>query len=59
MVYDPEDEETLFTLEAERRLGEHFTAKFEVRLFSDDPSESPLNAFRRDNYFQLQLAYYF
>jgi len=59
VVYDPEDEETLFTLEAERRLGEHFTAEFEVRLFSDEPSESLLNAFRRDNYFQLQLAYYF
>ena len=30
-----------------------------MRLFSEEPSESLLNAFRRDNYFQLQLAYYF
>lgn len=57
VVYDPEDEEKLLTLELTRRLSRHFTAEIEMRRFSD--ATPGTSAFRRDNYLQFLLAYYF
>lgn len=50
---------TLVSLEASRRLGEHWKLSLEVRVFAYIPATDPLFSVRRDDYVQLELAYYF
>jgi len=49
----------IFQLEASRRFGEQFKASLEARTFKDLPQGDPIYSLRNDDYFKLELAYYF
>jgi len=49
----------LFSVEANRRLGEDWKISLEARFFSAIPNAKPLTGLRRDDYLQLELARYF
>lgn len=46
-------------VEASRRLGENFKLSLEARIFSTGPDTEPLRVFRKDDFVQLELAWYF
>jgi len=48
-----------YSLEASRRLTDHVKLGVESRIFAGASSQDPLYSFRRDNYIQLDLGYYF
>ncbi len=47
------------SLEASRRLTDHFKLNLEARLFKEAAASDLINAFRNDDYIQLELEYYF
>lgn len=58
-IVDPSSSETFYTIEAERRLAQHYVIEFRARFFTGaDPGEA-LFAISRDDYVQLRLARYF
>ncbi|MBI1320776.1 MAG: hypothetical protein GC168_17770 [Candidatus Hydrogenedens sp.] len=48
-----------FGLEGERRLGENWKLSIEARIFANVPQEDPLTYIRKDDFLQVELAYYF
>lgn len=50
---------TLCSLEASRRVGEHWKLSLEVRVLTPIPASDPLASIRQDDYVQLVLARYF
>ena len=46
-------------LEASRRLGDAWRLSLESRIFTDVPPEDPGYLFRKDDYVQVELAWYF
>jgi len=58
-IVDPSTSETFFNIEAERRLGDHYTVEIRARFFTGaDPGE--LTFFNStDDYIQIRLARYF
>ncbi len=46
-------------VEASRRIGENFRAELEIRTFSNTQPGKPLNGFRKDDFIQAELAWYF
>ncbi len=46
-------------LEASRRVGQSFTADFEIRAVANVDSEDPLYFFRQDSYAQLGVTWYY
>ena len=50
---------TLFSIEASRRMGEHWKLSLEVRVLAHVPASDPVFSIRRDDYVQLELARYF
>lgn len=59
VIVDVSDGEQLWTLEAERRLSDHWSAELIARVFTGAAQRSPAYAFDADDYVQLQLRYYF
>ena len=49
----------LFSLEANRRIGDNFRLTLEVRLFTDVDRRDVLRSIRDDDLIQLELGYYF
>lgn len=68
LIWDHENHETIFTLEASRRLGETWTLLLEGRAFAGAADLDPDNPFdpankgasvARDDYIELELTKYF
>ncbi len=59
VAFDHQTGERFFNVEAERRIGNHFTAELRVRFFSGaSPGEASFSV-ARDDYLQLALSYHF
>ena len=56
---DVEDQSTALFIEAERRLGQNWTAELEARLFFNIDETNIANAFRDDDFVALRLTRYF
>lgn len=59
IIIDTDDNSTMFSIEASRRLGESWKMMLEGRSMADTPRTSPLYTMRKDDYIQLELGYYF
>ena len=59
VVFDLDNSERAFSIEASRRLGESWKASFELRAFSNIDNDSPFNSVEKDSFFQFTLSYYF
>ena len=58
-IVDPSSSETFYTIEAERRLGQHFVIELRARFFTGAQTGETLFSISRDDYIQLRLARYF
>jgi hypothetical protein len=58
VVIDRDDRSRLFSIEAERRLGSHWTIELEARLFREIDRDSDLMAFENDSFLSLRAAYH-
>jgi hypothetical protein len=58
-TWDVENQSFGLNLEAERRIGEHYSLEARVRSFSAVDSEDALYAIRNDDYGQLRFSWYF
>ena len=59
MMQDVNSSARTIGIEASRRLGSSWKVSIEARAFLDLPEDDPLYSFRNDDYFRLELAYYF
>lgn len=59
VLADFESGSSLGTVEASRRLGSGWTVELVGRVFSSDDPDDPLHWFRRDDYLQTVVEYYF
>lgn len=59
VIADRHTSARLYSLEASRRLTDHLKLVVEARAFAGSRPQDPLYGFRRDNYLQLELAYFF
>jgi hypothetical protein len=59
VIYDLDDGDRFYNLEAERRLGDTWKLSVEARIFSNFSSNSAIYAVRNDDYLQAELAWYF
>ena len=59
LLYDRERHSRSLRVEASRRLGSSWKLSLEAQAFSHIASDDPLYGLRRDDYLQLELAYYF
>ena len=46
-------------VEASSRINDHWKWRLDAYLFSSDEATEPSNTFRRDDYVQFSLEYYF
>ena len=58
-IVDLDDQSTLFQVEAQRRLGEHWSAEIQGRFFLNVGDDALLLSFRKDNFVNLSLARHF
>ncbi len=58
-IVDLNGSATSVSMEASRRLGQSWKLSAEYRGFQNIDQQDPLYIFRNDDYFQLDLAYYF
>ncbi len=58
-IFDRESGEPLFSVEANRRLGEHWKLSLDLRVYSRLERDPLLTSFARDNHLQIRLARYF
>lgn len=58
MLVDPTSGKGSLSIEADRRLDEHWSAELDIRLYRPDPADPQFGA-RRDHHLQLRLARYF
>lgn len=58
-IVDPDSGATTAILEASRRLGENWKLNIETRIFIEYPETDPAATFKRDDYIQMDLAWYF
>lgn len=58
-IIDTDSQETLISLEASRRLGNRWKAELEIRTFQHVEQNGLLQSFKKDDFIQLDLAYYF
>ena len=56
---DTDDQSTGIFIEAERRIGENWTAELETRLFVNVDGQNTIAAFRDDDFMTLRLTRYF
>ncbi|KAA3633094.1 MAG: hypothetical protein DWQ08_02350 [Proteobacteria bacterium] len=59
VIVDRDNGSRLFSLEASRRIADHWRLTVEARVFSSAPPEDPLYDFRRDDYVEFTFGYYF
>lgn len=59
IINDRDDDTNIFSVEASRRVGEHWKAELEIRKFSSDSTSNPVYGFRQDDHLRLNLGYYF
>jgi hypothetical protein len=59
VIVDRDTQTTLFSIEAERRLGDSWKMEMEARLFLNVASEDPISAVRNDDVITLRLTRYF
>ena len=59
LIIDIDSHESFLSLEASRRLGETWKLEIEARSFQHVNANGLLNSLRKDDYFQVSLAYYF
>lgn len=59
VVQDLDNQSRYFFLEASRRIGDSFKLSVEARGVDNVAQDDPLTIFAGDNYFQLELAWYF
>lgn len=59
IVHDLDKNSLFFSIEASRRLGDHWRIYLEGRGFSNVDSTDPLFVLKNDEYIQLELAYFF
>ncbi len=58
-LYDFDFSSRSLRVELQRRFSDSWKLESEFQLFSNVSSEDPLDQFSRDDYFQVDLAYYF
>jgi len=58
-VIDHHSNSVFYNLEASRRLGDSWKLELEARFYENAPPSDLAYGFRNDDYFQLQLGYYF
>ena len=58
-IVDLDDGGSLCSVEASRRGGQSWLVSLEARVFSGLDAQDPLFSLRRDDYLQLEFAYYF
>ena len=59
LVLDTDDQSMGMFIEAERRLGQNWTAELETRLFLNVDPDNPLLAFAEDDFVTFRLTRYF
>jgi len=59
VIYDLDYQEYLVSLEASRRFADSWKAILEIRTFNKVDNDSLLNGIARDDFIQLDIAYYF
>ncbi len=59
LMFDRHSQAKSWNLEASRRLGESWKLSLEARAFEQIPSKDSLYGMRKDDYVQLELAWYF
>ena len=55
-IVDLDNQSTLFQVEAQRRLGEHWSAELQARFFLNAGNDPRLGSFRNDGFVNLSLA---
>ena len=58
-ILDLDTDEVLLSIEASRRIGNNSKLTLEARSFSNTSIASPAYNFRKDDFIQLDIAYYF
>lgn len=58
-IVDLDNQSTLFQIEAERRLGDDWSAEVQARFFLNTGSDALLSGFRDDTFVNLSLARHF
>lgn len=58
-IHDLHNDGSLFNIEYSHRIGEDLKLNIEVQTFNNIPESDPLLGFRRDDFIQLTLDYYF
>ena len=58
-IFDLDSSSRFCSVEASRRFGGHWVGSLELRTFNSVPPLDPFYTLRRDDYVQLDVAYYF
>ncbi len=58
-LYDFDYSSKSVRVELQRRFSDSWKLESELQMFSDVADDDPLRTFHRDDYFQIDLAYYF
>lgn len=59
VIIDPESGALAIGIEADRRLGDNWKLAIESRIFTGVPPDDLGDAFRKDDFVQLELSWYF
>ncbi len=59
VAVDTDTQELFFNVEAERRFGDNLSAELRLRTFTSSKPHETLYAFKRDDYIQLRLSWYY
>ncbi len=59
IISDLDDTKPILSIEASRRLTDHFKLNIESRIFQETSSSDLGYSFRNDDYIQVELEYYF
>ncbi|HDN27328.1 MAG TPA: hypothetical protein ENG03_09585 [Thioploca sp.] len=58
-IFDLDSSARFFLVEASRRLGENWKLSLEAYIYSDIPADDFAYGFRKEDFIQLELAWYF
>jgi len=58
-IYDFDYSSKSYRVELRRRISDSWKLESELQVFSSVARDDPLRTFHRDDYFQIDLAYYF
>ncbi len=59
VIYDMDNQERLISLEASKRFADNWTASLEIRGFNNINRLSRLKGIEKDDFIQIDIAYYF